>query len=157
MAVPLAQISLNIPPALVQNGIVSGISIPRAPANPPNPVDVKDAVKLKAAVGHELVLNTPIPAAVVEAVANYETDVILARQIALAPPPAPGLGLAAAAALPAPAAPMAGVALILNAIAASNQALNGRLNDLQREIAIVSLGCSGVRENSLVNTEWQHY
>ncbi|KAJ7314580.1 hypothetical protein DFH08DRAFT_1087173 [Mycena albidolilacea] len=31
---------------------------------------------------------------------------------------------------------MAGVAMILNAIAASNQALNGRLNDLQREIAI---------------------
>ncbi|KAJ7034652.1 hypothetical protein C8F04DRAFT_557998 [Mycena alexandri] len=173
MAVPLAQISLNIPPALNQNGFVSGIPIPPAPANPPNAVDVKAAVKLKAAVAHELVLNSPIPDAVVEAVANYETDVILARQIALAPQPAlpaPGPGLAAAVAPPAPAgpsrfiifvapahrlsAPMAGVALILNAIAASNQALGGRLdlidrkiNDIQRDIAIVSLRQSGIQEN----------
>jgi hypothetical protein len=49
---------------------------------------------------------------------------------------------------------MAGVALIFNTIAASNQALNRRLdalsvtlNDLQRETAIVSLRLLGDEEN----------
>ncbi|KAJ7831912.1 hypothetical protein B0H14DRAFT_2803972 [Mycena olivaceomarginata] len=142
----LAQGNLNIPPALIQNGMDAGIPAPRVAANPPNPVDVSNAVKLKAVVAHELVLGRPVPIVVVEAVANYESDIILARQIALAPqpaPPTPGPGPAAAAAPPAPAAPMAGVALIFNTIAASNQALNRRLdalsvtlNDLQRETAI---------------------
>ncbi|KAJ7874038.1 hypothetical protein B0H14DRAFT_2718773 [Mycena olivaceomarginata] len=125
----LAQGNLNIPPALIQNGMVAGIPAPRVAANPPNPVDVSNAVKLKAVV----ILGRPVPIVVVEAIA-------LAPQPA---PPTPGPGPAAAAAPPAPAAPMAGVALIFNTIAASNQALNRRLdalsvtlNDLQRETAI---------------------
>ncbi|KAF7354516.1 hypothetical protein MVEN_01141000 [Mycena venus] len=145
MAVPLAQvlaqINFNIPPALIQNdGSVAGLMPPQAPANPPNIVDVSNAVKFKGAIVHELVLGKPVPHALVEAAANYECDTIMARQIAQAPQPAPP---GAAVAPPAPAAPMAGVALILNAIATSNQALNRRLDmlntrldGLQRETAI---------------------
>jgi hypothetical protein len=50
----LAQGNLNIPPALIQNGMDAGIPAPRVAANPPNPVDVSNAVKLKAVVAHEL-------------------------------------------------------------------------------------------------------
>ncbi|KAF8186982.1 hypothetical protein K438DRAFT_1595897 [Mycena galopus ATCC 62051] len=155
MAVPLTHVNLNIPPALVQNGIISvaGIRTPPAAANPPTPVDVKNAVKLKAQVVRELVLGSAVPDAVIEAVANYESDIVLARQIALAP----ALGLAAAAAPPAPTGPMAGVALILNAITALNQTvtasnhsinlINLRLADIQREIAIVSFHLFGIQVN----------
>lgn len=54
LQVPLPQVNLNIPSASIQNGLVSEIPIPHAPANPPNSVDVKDAVKLKATVAREL-------------------------------------------------------------------------------------------------------
>ncbi|KAF5379036.1 hypothetical protein D9615_006015 [Tricholomella constricta] len=100
---------------LAPPGVVAGVQPPAQPANPPTAADVKGAVKFMADVAHELRLNTAIPDAVVEAVTFYNADVIATRQLAqIAPAPGP-----AAAVPPAGlAAPLAGAALILNAIAA---------------------------------------
>ncbi|KAJ7619908.1 hypothetical protein DFH06DRAFT_1234381 [Mycena polygramma] len=129
----LAQVNLNLPAPHLQNNIVAGIPAPNAASNPPDADDVYGAVKLKGAIVRELNLGTPIHADIVEAVANYEPDILLARQVALAPQPAinaPGV----AAPAPALAAPMAGIAMILNAIAVADQAANTRHNDLKRRL-----------------------
>ncbi|KAJ7794548.1 hypothetical protein B0H13DRAFT_2393351 [Mycena leptocephala] len=137
MAVPLAQITLNIP-----GGHVGSIKPPAQPANPPTAADVTRAVKLKADVAHDLRMGANIPDAEVAAVSYYEADVVLASQIAQVPP-----ALIPAGAPAAPAAPLvAGVALILNAIGALGTAMDlrmaameRRMDNFQRDLAIASL------------------
>ncbi|KAJ7207950.1 hypothetical protein GGX14DRAFT_396149 [Mycena pura] len=132
MAFPLAQINLNIPAAFIQNGVITvlGIHVPPAPANPPTPVDIRNAVKLKAQVIQHLLDGSVVSDEVVEAVVIYESEIVLAHQIALATGPA-------AAALPP--GPLAGVVQRLHAINQMNKKLeeiHGSLKDLQRDTAI---------------------
>ncbi|KAJ7673292.1 hypothetical protein DFH06DRAFT_1175199 [Mycena polygramma] len=135
----LAQVNLSLPAPHLQNGIVAGIPAPNAASNPPDADDVCGAVKLKGAIIRELNLGTPIHADIVEAVANYELDILLARQVALAlnlQSMRPVSVIIHAVCLlwliswiPAP---MAGIAMILNAIAVADQAANTRHNNLKR-------------------------
>ncbi|KAJ7137831.1 hypothetical protein C8R44DRAFT_766312 [Mycena epipterygia] len=130
MALP--QITLNLPP-----GGVPGLNTPALPSNPPSSADVKAAVHFKASVVRELMLlpQSTISDAAIEATALYESDILNARQMGLllaAAPPAPGP-------VPAvPAAPMAGVALVLAAVNALGGRLDGRLDSIDRQLAINS-------------------
>ncbi|KAJ6467150.1 hypothetical protein C8R47DRAFT_1152796 [Mycena vitilis] len=127
----LAQVNLNLPAPHLQNNLVAGMPAPDAASNPPDAGDVCGAVKSKGAIVRER--RTPIQVDIVETVADYELEILLARQVALAPQPAinaPGV----AAPAPGPIASMAGMAMILNAIAVADQAGTTRHNDLKRQL-----------------------
>ncbi|KAJ7232280.1 hypothetical protein C8J57DRAFT_1383988 [Mycena rebaudengoi] len=130
MAVPLAQINLNLPA-----GQFPGVVLPNAPANPPTAADVVAGVRLKTTMmGDMLTGNAGYNDNTIETVCMYESDLIHARQLALLPViPPPAAGAAPAAPL-APGAPLQGIAIILNAIANMNTGLNARMDASDRRM-----------------------